>query len=83
MDNVISMNQVVEPDMISQEVTSLIHCADYVERFFNGQTSSQEQKKTGFPWTEGLVSRCRYETGMVILIVMAFSDCVNWVWRFN
>ena len=55
--------QVIEPEKISKDAVKLVHREDYVDRFFSGQTSSHEQKMTGFPWSEQLVDRCRYETG--------------------
>ncbi|XP_033953101.1 uncharacterized protein SYNPCC7002_A1628 isoform X2 [Pseudochaenichthys georgianus] len=30
-------------------------------------TEEQEQRRTGFPWSEGIVRRCRYETGGTVL----------------
>jgi hypothetical protein len=53
----------VLPEKISSEHASLVHDADYIDRFFNGKTSAQEQRMTGFPWSAELVDRTRYETG--------------------
>lgn len=66
-DGVISVKQIVEPEQVSAESAGLVHSADYVEKFFSGKTSPDEQRMTGFPWSEGLVRRCRYETGGTIL----------------
>ncbi|XP_076447092.1 uncharacterized protein SYNPCC7002_A1628-like [Babylonia areolata] len=66
-DGIISMSQVVEPEKITPEMASLVHDGDYIQRFFSGQTTAHEQKITGFPWSEGLVDRCRYETGGTLL----------------
>lgn len=41
----------------------LVHTEEYVDKFFNGKTTAAEQRKTGFVWNEGLVRRCRLETG--------------------
>jgi len=32
---------------------------EYVNKFFHGETSSEEQRRTGFIWTHGLCSRVR------------------------
>lgn len=40
-----------------------MHTEDYLDNFINGKISEQEQRRTGFPWSEGIVRRCRYETG--------------------
>ena len=64
-DGIISMSQVIQPERITAEETSLVHNSGYVQRFFGGQTTPQEQRMTGFPWSEGLVDRCRYETGKI------------------
>lgn len=67
IDDVISMKQIVEPEQVSASVAGLVHKTGYVENFFTGKIPSDEQRMTGFPWSEGLVMRCRYETGGTIL----------------
>eukprot|EP00095_Tigriopus_kingsejongensis_P008875 snap_masked-scaffold15_size728074-processed-gene-6.8 protein:Tk08875 transcript:snap_masked-scaffold15_size728074-processed-gene-6.8-mRNA-1 annotation:"histone deacetylase 11-like isoform x1" len=62
--------QVVEPLRASEELASLAHDPDYVRRFYEGQTSQEEQRRTGFEWTHGLASRVRYETGGTVLATM-------------
>lgn len=59
--------QVIEPLRASVELASLAHDAQYVERFYAGETSKEEQRRTGFEWTHGLASRVRYETGGTVL----------------
>lgn len=48
---------------MSREVAGTVHSRTYVDKFFDGCTSEQEQRVTGFKWTPGLASRVRYETG--------------------
>ena len=62
-DNVISRKQVYTPEEVDIETAKLAHTEDYIERFFSGKTDEKEQRKTGFVWDEGLVRRCRLETG--------------------
>ena len=63
-DHVISMKQVNKPEEISAGAASLVHTQEYIDKFFYGKTSQDEQRKTGFVWNEGLVRRCRLETGI-------------------
>ena len=62
-DNIISMKQVHEPEEVSMDVAKLVHTSDYIDRFFSGNTSKAEQRKTGFEWNEGLVRRSCLEAG--------------------
>ena len=57
--------QVLEPPRASMQLSSLAHEPEYVERFYEGWTTKEEQKRTGFVWTHGLASRVRYETGII------------------
>ncbi|KAK3926662.1 hypothetical protein KUF71_014998 [Frankliniella fusca] len=62
-----SKKQVVEPQQISTINAQSVHTAEYVDKFFNGKTTGEEQRVTGFEWTPGLASRVRYETGGTLL----------------
>ncbi|XP_037778695.1 uncharacterized protein SYNPCC7002_A1628-like [Penaeus monodon] len=59
--------QVIQPQQVSREVAGTVHSRTYVNKFFDGSTSEQEQRVTGFKWTPGLASRVRYETGGTLL----------------
>ncbi|KAJ8870274.1 hypothetical protein PR048_029295 [Dryococelus australis] len=59
--------QVVCPQQVPSEIACTVHSAKYVEDFFCGKTSAEEQRATGFTWTSGLASRVRYETGGTVL----------------
>ena len=67
MDRFFEPSQLVHPPAVSASICSLVHNADYIRRFFLGETSEKEQRRTGFKWTPGLVRRCRLETGATIL----------------
>lgn len=67
MDNVISSKQIIKPDPVTEDIVKTVHTDDYVDKFFNGKTSVDEQRLTGFVWSEGIVSRCRLETGGTLL----------------
>ncbi|XP_023330680.1 uncharacterized protein LOC111703059 isoform X2 [Eurytemora carolleeae] len=62
--------QVISPTHVSQELACLAHSEEYVNKFFHGETSSEEQRRTGFIWTHGLCSRVRYETGGTLMSAM-------------
>ncbi|CAN9510999.1 unnamed protein product [Ophioblennius macclurei] len=66
-DHVIDEKQVWVPQIASKDLLRLVHTEDYLDNFINGKVNDQEQRRTGFPWSEGIVSRCRYETGGTLL----------------
>ncbi|XP_030600455.1 uncharacterized protein hdac12 isoform X2 [Archocentrus centrarchus] len=66
-DQVITEKQVWVPEIASKDLLSCVHTEDYLHNFINGKLSEQEQRRTGFPWSEGIVRRCRYETGGTVL----------------
>lgn len=57
------------PKIASTELLGCVHTEEYLSNFISGQISEKDQRRTGFPWSSGLVQRCRYETGML------FSMC--------
>ncbi|XP_029923155.1 uncharacterized protein hdac12 [Myripristis murdjan] len=66
-DQVITDKQVWVPEIASQHLLSGVHTDEYLDNFINGKINEQEQRRTGFPWSEGIVRRCRYETGGTVL----------------
>ncbi|KAJ8280135.1 hypothetical protein GJAV_G00050930 [Gymnothorax javanicus] len=66
-DQVITDKQVWSPNLASEELLAVVHTKEYLDNFINGKIEEKEQKRTGFPWSEGLVQRCRYETGGTVL----------------
>ncbi|GAA6232713.1 uncharacterized protein LOC108876366 isoform X2 [Lates japonicus] len=66
-DQVITEKQVWVPEIASKELLSCVHTEEYLNNFISGKTNEQEQRRTGFSWSEGIVRRCRYETGGTIL----------------
>ncbi|XP_031719676.1 uncharacterized protein hdac12 isoform X4 [Anarrhichthys ocellatus] len=66
-DQVITEKQVWVPEIASKDLLSCVHTEDYLNNFMSGKTNEQEQRRTGFPWSEGIVRRCRYETGGTVL----------------
>ncbi|KAM6933334.1 uncharacterized protein FYW49_001712 [Xenentodon cancila] len=66
-DQVITQKQVWVPEIASKQLLSCVHTESYLNNFINGKVNEQEQRRTGFPWSEGIVRRCRYETGGTVL----------------
>ncbi|XP_073343027.1 uncharacterized protein SYNPCC7002_A1628 [Pagrus major] len=66
-DQVITEKQVWVPEIASEELLRGVHTEEYLNNFINGKINEQEQRRTGFPWSEGIVRRCRYETGGTVL----------------
>ncbi|KAG8001880.1 Histone deacetylase 11 [Nibea albiflora] len=62
-DQVITEKQVWYPEIASKDLLSCVHTEEYLDNFINGNVNEREQRRTGFSWSEGLVRRCRYETG--------------------
>ena len=52
--------------LASIEELQLTHCPDYVNRFVNGQLTTEEVRKTGFPWSKASVERSASSTGGTI-----------------
>ncbi|KAG9348466.1 hypothetical protein JZ751_002201 [Albula glossodonta] len=66
-DQVITDKQVCVPNLASEELLGCVHTKEYLDNFINGKIEEKKQKRTGFPWSEGIVRRCRYETGGTVL----------------
>jgi acetoin utilization deacetylase AcuC-like enzyme len=56
-EGIVPQENVHDPGRVSRDDLLLVHTADYVDRFTNGQLTRDEIRKLGFPWSEGLVER--------------------------
>lgn len=56
-DGIVSRGDVHDPPRVSRDDLLLVHTADYVDRFTNGELTADEIRKLGFPWSEALVER--------------------------
>jgi len=59
----------------------LVHERDYVERVREGRLEYLEQRRIGFPWTEGMVERSRRSAGATICaarVALAERDAGRW-----
>jgi acetoin utilization deacetylase AcuC-like enzyme len=46
-----------EPERATRDALLLVHNADYVDRFLDGQLTGVELRRLGFPWSPALVER--------------------------
>ena len=54
------------PTAASEQQLCLAHSPDYVGRVLRGELTQAEQKRIGFPWTEGMVERSRRSSGATL-----------------
>ncbi|XP_034404559.1 uncharacterized protein SYNPCC7002_A1628 isoform X2 [Cyclopterus lumpus] len=52
-DQVITEKQVWVPEIASKDLLSCVHTEEYLNNFISGKINEQEQRRTGFPWSEG------------------------------
>uniref|UniRef100_G3PCD8 Histone deacetylase 12 n=1 Tax=Gasterosteus aculeatus aculeatus TaxID=481459 RepID=G3PCD8_GASAC len=52
-DQVITEKQVWLPEIASEDLLRCVHTEEYLNNFIGGKTNEQEQRRTGFPWSEG------------------------------
>jgi len=62
-EGTVSPEHLHEPERVSRDDLLLVHTADYVDRFTDGQLSPDEIRKLGFPWSTHLVERSYRATG--------------------
>ena len=62
-DGIVSPEHVHDPPRVSRDDLLLVHTADYVDRFTNGELTTDEIRKLCFPWSPGLVERSYREAG--------------------
>lgn len=56
-DGIVDAAHVHDPARVTRDDLLLVHTADYVARFTNGELTRDETRKLGFPWSEHLVER--------------------------
>lgn len=56
-DGIVSSESMHDPSRVSRDDLLLVHRADYIDRFTNGQLTAEEERRLGFPWSESLVER--------------------------
>jgi acetoin utilization deacetylase AcuC-like enzyme len=62
-EGIVASERVMDPAAATDEMLRLVHTADYVERFVNGDMSEAELRRLGFPWSPALVERSRRAVG--------------------
>lgn len=67
----------IEPPLAADEDILLVHTIDYWFRCVRGELTSQEVRRIGFPWSDGLVRRSRAAVqGTIIAARQALRDGV-------
>ncbi len=67
----------IEPPLAADEDILLVHTTDYWFRCVRGELTSQEVRRIGFPWSDGLVRRSRAAVqGTIIAARQALRDGV-------
>lgn len=61
----------LKPEPADRSMLAHAHTPDYIDAFLNGTTDPKAQKRTGFEWSEDLVTRVLLETGGTVLAVQA------------
>jgi acetoin utilization deacetylase AcuC-like enzyme len=62
-EGIVAPERVMDPAAATDEMLRLVHTAEYVERFVNGDMSEAELRRLGFPWSPALVERSRRAVG--------------------
>lgn len=66
-----AVDQMCVPPAATDEQLLRVHTSDWVERVSNGELSSDEQRRIGFPWSKAMAERSRRSTGATI----AAAEC--------
>mmetsp|Transcript_1328 Transcript_1328/g.3770 ORF Transcript_1328/g.3770 Transcript_1328/m.3770 type:complete len:403 (-) Transcript_1328:187-1395(-) len=77
-----SEHAAVEHDFIvsplaTVEELSTTHCADYIQRFMNGDITPEEQRNVGFPWSPSGVKRATSSVGGTVAAACAVCENYN------
>ncbi|MDX2128694.1 MAG: histone deacetylase [Chloroherpetonaceae bacterium] len=65
-EGILSIDEIFEPHLATQNELLLAHTASYVNDVFLGTLNANAIRKIGFPWSEGLVQRSQATVGGAI-----------------
>jgi acetoin utilization deacetylase AcuC-like enzyme len=71
---IVAADDLHDPPRATRDELLLVHTADYVDRFTNGELSPAEVRRIGFPWSEHLVERSHRAAGGTIAAARAALD---------
>jgi acetoin utilization deacetylase AcuC-like enzyme len=80
-EGVLREEEMAVPPAASWDELRLVHDADYVERVRDGRLEHLEQRRIGFPWSEGMVERSRRSAGATICaarVALAEAEAGGW-----
>lgn len=66
-DQIITIDQVHQPEFPSLEWLELVHERDYLQAYCTGTLDHQAQRRIGLPWSEGVVNRTLTAVGGTVL----------------
>jgi len=66
-ENVLDVEDIVEPQPIDRETLALVHTAEYLDKLEASGLTAAEQRKLGMPWSEALWLRSRLACGGTLL----------------
>ncbi|WP_372371095.1 histone deacetylase [Candidatus Uabimicrobium sp. HlEnr_7] len=64
---IITKNDIVSPEPVTQEMIKIAHSQDYVDNFFANNLDVKRAKRIGLPWSEQLALRATYSIGGTLL----------------
>ncbi len=68
---VLSQDELHEPQMVTPEVVTLAHTRKYVESICNGTIDQKAMRRIGFPWSPSLVTRSLASVGGALCAALA------------
>jgi acetoin utilization deacetylase AcuC-like enzyme len=70
-EGLVPPERLIEAPPASWDDLRLVHTAEYVDAVVRGTLSKDEQRRIGFPWSEGMVERSRRSVGATIAAARA------------
>jgi acetoin utilization deacetylase AcuC-like enzyme len=70
-EGVLAPGALREPPAATWDELALVHDAEYLARVRDGTLDAAEQRRIGFPWSEGMVERSRRSVGATIAAARA------------
>lgn len=65
-EGILSPSELRVPEAATDEQLELVHTAEYVRRVAQGELTTAEQRRIGFPWSPAMVERSRRSVGGTI-----------------
>lgn len=66
-DEVITTEQIYQPELPDPELIQLVHTSEYVQAYCNGTLDTKAQRRIGLPWSQALANRTQIAIAGTIL----------------